>query len=266
MIFHLEARQLGTNSDLALELYSEREDGGLELIEVTDNYWSGAGETESLTLDLKTGQSGLGSGMYYLRVRSADAALFGSGSEYELRIYVPTGGSGGVILLGGTGGGLLTLGAFYVALGPPQALAAGGGWQVSELGETGYRSDGALYALPILPLPARYHLAFRPIPGFAAPTNRVLPLIDSATASVLAYYVYTNLSPRVERAAAASNGVFGITYLGRAGRRYAIEQSADLADWTPLRTNQIPQDGLLRFSATNAPAQQRAFFRARLVP
>ena len=78
-------------------------------------------------LDLKTGQSGLWPGVYYVRVSSADTNLFGPGSEYELEIYMPIGPAGGFRFPGLQSRGLLPIGYFNVFLGSPQALAAGAG-------------------------------------------------------------------------------------------------------------------------------------------
>ena len=155
------------------------------------------------------------------------------------------------------------MGSFYVSLGPPQALTTGAGWRVLELTNQNYYSDTATYSLPMGT--NQYHVAFRAIPGFVAPASRTLPLIAGRTAGVLAYYVYTNLSPQTISASVGAGGVFKMTCLGYAGLNYAIQESTNLVNWVPLITNQVPQDGLLRFLTTNPPAKSRAFYRARLV-
>jgi hypothetical protein len=63
-----------------------------------------------------------------------------------------------------------------------------------------------------------------------------------------------------------AGGVLQLTYLGYAGKRYAMEESTNLFNWVPLATNPVPQDGLLHFNKTNSPAKGRAFYRARYVP
>jgi hypothetical protein len=93
-----------------------------------DNYGPGAGFSEGLTVDLKTGTSGLVPGVYYVRVSSADTNLFGAGSEYELRIYVPI-GQGGVIMISSQASGD-DAAYLRIQVGPAAAAAAGGGWRV----------------------------------------------------------------------------------------------------------------------------------------
>jgi hypothetical protein len=198
-----------------------------------------------------------------VRVSSADTNRFGPGSEYELRIYVPVGGAGGVVLLSNPGG-LLPMGSFYVCLGSPQALAVGAGWRITQLTNQNYFSNNSVvYSLPASP---NYSLSFRNIPGFLAPTNRSLVIKADQTTSVMAYYLYTNVSPRAASPVLGAGGVLQLTYLGYAGKRYAIEESTNLLKWAPLVTNPVPPDGLLHFSKTNSSAKVRAFYRARLVP
>jgi len=264
-VFNIDATQLGTNSDLVLDLYYEQPDGTLSLVDFTDNYGRGSNVTETLTLDLRTGLSGLSLGVYYVRVSSADTNLFGPGSDYSLQVYVPAGPDGGLPWTPLVPIGSRPFGKFCVYMDPPQALAAGAGWRITEFTNLDYYSDAATYGLPI-PSGTNYHLAFRSIPGFAAPTNRPLVLVTNQTTNIQAYYVYTNLSPLATSVSVGASAVFNLTYLGYAGKRYAIEESTNLFNWVPLVTNQIPQDGLLRFAITNAPTKPRAFYRAHLIP
>jgi len=266
LVFNVTATQLGTNSDLQLDLYYERPDGSLELIDATDNYGTGSNITEQLTLDLKANPLGLMAGVYYVRVHSFAPALFGPGSEYELRIWVPIGGAGGLPWPPGFAdiGTLLPVGAFYVHLGPPQALAAGAGWRVQQMTNEVYCTEDAVSFK--LPASAAWLLSFREIPGFLAPTNHSLVIAADQTTSVLAYYLYTNVSPRAESPVFNTNGTILLTFVAQAGNQYAVEQSTNLLNWTSLVTNQVPQDGLLRLTTTNAHTLNRAFFRARSVP
>jgi hypothetical protein len=262
-LFEIDAQQLGTNSDVRLDLYYEQSDGTLASVDFVDDHGFGADVTESLTLDLKSGQSGWSEGVYYVRVSSADTNRFGPGSGYELRIYVPAGGAGGVVLLNNPGG-LLPMGSFNVYLGAPQALAAGAGWRVQQLTNQNYFSNNSVvYSLPAS---SNYTLLFRGIPGFLAPTNRPLAITADQTTSVMAYYLYTNVSPWAASPVLGAGGVLQLTYLGYAGKRYAMEESTNLLNWVPLATNPVPPDGLLHFNKTNSPAKGRAFYRARYVP
>ena len=261
LVFNIIASQSGTNSDLRLETYFAQDDGSLPSVGSADTNGPGMGLTESLTLPA---QSGRLPGTYYVRVNSSNTNLFGPGSEYSLQIYAPTGSSSGITLLPNPGN--LPTGKFYVHLDPPQALAAAAaGWRVLELTNQTYYGNDAIYSLPLSNAPAQYTLTFRAIPGYLAPANRALPLIAGQITGVMAYYVYTNLMPRAVSATAGANGVFKITYLGSAGKLYAIQESTNLINWVTLTTNQIPDDGLLHFITTNAPAKILAFYRASLI-
>ncbi len=92
-VFTIEAEQLGTNSDLTLEVYYEQADGKLTNLTwlARDESGVGQGEGETTVVNLKTDPS-LEPGLYFVRVGSADPTLYGPGSEYELRIWIPAGG------------------------------------------------------------------------------------------------------------------------------------------------------------------------------
>ncbi len=271
-IFNLDATQRGTNSDLVLDLYYEHSNGRLVWVDSMDDPLGGTGSniTERLIVDLKTGQSGFLPGMYYLRISSYSPDLHGPGSEYDLQVYVPVGGSGGVIRLG-DGVSIpfpvecdyYPMGGFYVFVSPPEAVAAGAGWRITEDSNQTYFSDTVTYGLPAVG--ANYHLAFRTIPGYLAPAERPLTITCNHITSVLEYYTYTGLSPRAVDLNTTNSGVF-ITYLGSAGQRYALEKSTNLLHWVSGSTNIVPQDGWLRFVITNAPDKAGAFYRARLIP
>ena len=267
-VYEVKGRQLGTNSDVRLEIYYQHSDGSLEFIDFADDNGTGVGFTEVLTLDMRTGQSGLLAGMYYVRIVSADTSLFGPGSDYSLQIYVPGGVEGGPVLLCDCGGPLFTIGRFSVYMDPPQAVTAGAGWLITEVTGMGYSNTIATYGLPFQ-TETMYHVAFRPVAGFLTPSNSPFVLntnYTNHTTNIQAYYTYTNPSPRAESFTRGTDSSVNITYLGRAGKGYAIEESTNLLNWTPLSTNQIPQDGLLHFTATNRSANVRAFYRAHLVP
>jgi hypothetical protein len=268
MIFQVDATQLSANSDVRLEVYYEEASGNLQVVADVDDSSSGEDETESLTLDLKTGQSGLLPGMYYVRVSLADTNLFGPGSEYSLQIFLPIGLDEGPILLNGNGG-LFAIGRFSVYLDPPQAVAAGAGWRIKEATNMNYLSAIATYGLITSNFYPTYHIEFRPVPGFTTPATQAMALsyyYTNHTTNIQAYYIYTNLSPQAQNLTLGTNGLCSITYLGNAGSRYAVEESTNLFNWKALITNQVPLDGLLRFSTTNSPAKSRAFYRAHQVP
>jgi len=117
-----------------------------------------------------------------------------------------------------------------------------------------------------MPASPNYTLTFKPIPGFQAPTNRPLAIYPDQITSVLAYYLYTNQSPQALSPAMNTNGMWQLTFLGTAGKRYALEESTNLVNWVSVATNQVPADGLLRFNRTNSPTTPCGFYRTRWVP
>ena len=75
---------------------------------------------------------------------------------------------------------------------------------------------------------------------------------------------YVNLQPKGVPLT-LSNGSVNLTFTNApVGQRYAMERSTNLIDWASLLTNQVPADGVLRF--TNSTILPKAFYRARLVP
>ena len=157
---NLEATQQGTNSDLVLDLYYEQWDGTLTWVAEVDNSGRGAGETESLAVDVESGIGGLLPGVYYVRVSSADTNLFGPGSEYELRMYDPI-GAGGVIMIS-FGGGSGTLAYLQVHITPQPA---GAGWRL--LGKTTYHTNPD--DTDIVTQGSSPAIEFRPVAGWDGP-------------------------------------------------------------------------------------------------
>jgi hypothetical protein len=91
-VYEIEAAQVGDNADLVLDLYREEPDGTLVEIETgIDVNWDGAGESETATLNFVEDGS-LREGFYALRIRSANTSLWGIYSDYDVRVWVPTGG------------------------------------------------------------------------------------------------------------------------------------------------------------------------------
>jgi hypothetical protein len=236
-------------------------------VDGVDRFGRRPGFVESLELNLKTNPLALSPGVYYVRVSAADTNLFGPGSEYELRIYASTGPDGGPPFPPGFDNpGPVPIGFFNVYLGPPQALAAGAGWRILQAANEVYTNDFTTYSLPVPPPWTNWILSFRAISGFDAPTNRSLVITSNRTTGVMAYYLYTNVSPRAECPVIGTNGTVQFTFLANAGKRYAIEESTNLLNWVPLVTNQVPRKGLLRFSRSSLSGNESAFYRARFVP
>jgi hypothetical protein len=178
-VFAVEATQLGTNNDLVLDLYYEQWDGTLSWVDGVDNFGRGVGKTESLLVDLKSGQSGLWPGVYYVRISSADTNLFGPGSEYELRIYEPTGTGGGVITITFGGSGIL---AYIQVHLTPQV--SGAGWRLR--GQTAYHTnptDTETVSQGGSPV-----IEFKPVVGWDVPLACTVQVTLGATTVIPATY------------------------------------------------------------------------------
>ena len=225
-VFNIEAKQLGTNSDLALDLYYEQWDGTLSWMDGVDDYGWGEGETESLAVDLKSGASGLWPGIYYLRVSSADTNRYGSGSEYELRIYEPTGTGGGVIMISfGGGSGLLAYLQVHIT---PQV--AGAGWRLQ--GQTAYHTNADYTeAVSSGGSPA---IEFRPLAGWDGPPGSSFEAALGATTIIPATYT--------------RSGQLGVSPAGQLGFSGFVGGPINPTSQTCLLTNS--GEGSLWWSAT----------------
>lgn len=91
-VYEIRPYQTGTNVDAAVDVYLLQEDGSLQEIWSKDDYGKGTGVCEYVCLSFPQ------DGLYYVRVRNADAGGtgWGEGSEYDLSIDVPT-AQGGVL-------------------------------------------------------------------------------------------------------------------------------------------------------------------------
>lgn len=97
-VFNVQATQLGTNSDLIVEVYHEGPDGTLALLADSDWELSGEGLQESVEIFL-SGEYQDPVGFYFVRVLSADETLWGAGSDYEMIIYSEQGADESVIVV-----------------------------------------------------------------------------------------------------------------------------------------------------------------------
>lgn len=125
-VFNIQETPLGTNSDLALDIYHEQPDGSLQWVSGVDDYPAGAGlgYKESIALDLK-GTVQDPAGFYLVRVSSADPRLFGVGSEYSLEIFSAQGG-GSIIVV--------AIDKLNNTRSPPGAVALWDGTNVQSFG------------------------------------------------------------------------------------------------------------------------------------
>jgi hypothetical protein len=99
-VFNIQASQLGTNSDLYMEVYYEEVDGSLTFVDESnwDDQSDGDEGVEYVEIDLK-GPYQDPAGFYYVRIFSAINTLWGEGSEYELVVFPPTGAPGNSLIV-----------------------------------------------------------------------------------------------------------------------------------------------------------------------
>lgn len=72
--------------------------------------------------------------------------------------------------------------------------------------------------------------------------------------------------PEIEALGRMPDGQFLLRLRGSAGVQYALEATTDLVQWTPIRTNTTPTDGVIDYIDTTAPGAPKRFYRARVVP
>jgi len=70
--------------------------------------------------------------------------------------------------------------------------------------------------------------------------------------------------PEVQPVGRLEDGQFLLRLFGSSGVTYVLEASADLAQWTPVRTNTAPVDGVIDYIDTTASGAPRRFYRARV--
>ena len=66
--------------------------------------------------------------------------------------------------------------------------------------------------------------------------------------------------------AGPSGGAFVLRLEGEPGRKYALEASNDLSNWTALKTNVVGLDGAVDFADTSAGSFPLRYYRGRFVP
>jgi hypothetical protein len=59
---------------------------------------------------------------------------------------------------------------------------------------------------------------------------------------------------------------FGLEIRGIASRVYVVEESTNLAGWTPVATNTMPGSNVWQFVDENSVTSPRRFYRVRFVP
>ena len=190
-------------------------------IDATDSYGTGSNVTESLHVRSE-GRADRGEpGIYYVRVSSVRHQPLGPGSEYELKIYEPIGGSGGALLLANPGSGSSGTAISRVSIGPSNAVAAGAAWRVAELG--GRLVQRYTSSTPCRcprcrqtgTSPSGTSRASRLPPGRR---SRCRPTGPSPSRPLPPVYAYTNLIPKTVGMSLGAGGVFGVHLPGHPGQ------------------------------------------------
>lgn len=104
----------------------------------------------------------------------------------------------------------------------------------------------------------RYYFAVAAMDAFSQQSDR--------TAEVEYTFPCADRSPVLEVAAAGNPGEFKLTFGSGPGRRYEVEASADLRNWTPIWTSSVPAlEGSLVFADPGRSAfPLRRFYRTRV--
>jgi hypothetical protein len=170
---------------------------------------------------------------------------------------------GGVITIspGQTGSGFLAY--VQVQLGPPAALAAGGGWRVQ--GTTDY-SSSPTYTAGIAK-GGSVTLEFKPIAGWNVPTNQSVIVALGQTTIIPALYTPATASSPPPPPLLVLSRPLGLGIKGATGATFRLEYRTSLktGSWLPLKTNTLGPGTnlLLTFPFTNRPA---AYYRAVWLP
>jgi hypothetical protein len=167
---------------------------------------------------------------------------------------------GGVVLLTPGASSLFQLGYFSIRVTPSNAADKGAAWRISELTDSAYYSNSAVFGLPV----GHYTVSYRPLAAFLTPTNYPFELTDNVTNVIEARY--TSLQPTASSLRVTGGTVSLLFTNAPLGQSYAIERSTNLVNWFPLATNQTATNGTLSVTNSGMNNIPNAFYRARLVP
>jgi hypothetical protein len=146
-----------------------------------------------------------------------------------------------------------------ISLNPSNATHALPGWRIAQSGDTNYVTDAVTKVG--LVAGGDYDLEFRPVPGFVAPSNRVVTAVLGQVISLSANYV--PISPSV-----GFNASSGLSLSGSTGATYRVEYASNLTRttaWTPLSTQTLASTSTTIPNTMPTRSGQR-FYRAVLVP
>jgi len=170
--------------------------------------------------------------------------------------FAPTGGGGG----GGGGGGVTGL---QVEILPAAAVKAGAMWQVDG-GGAFFKSDVVVTGLSVGP----HTVSFKPVTGWAAPSDRLIPVIANFTNFVTGTYTAVDSTPPVlkvtsptSKTVVSSNlftasgtasdnvGLALVFYQLNSGAWIATDSSNSFTNWTAANLNLVPGVNVMKFYA-----------------
>ncbi|MDF7822645.1 C13 family peptidase [Pontiellaceae bacterium B12227] len=98
-VYDIIADQLGTNIDIRLDVYYEPFVGPVTNVDPNiDDAWDGAGEYEEALVAITT-NSLMETGVYYIRISSANTNMWGQQSEYDIELFNPSGAPGSLLVV-----------------------------------------------------------------------------------------------------------------------------------------------------------------------
>jgi hypothetical protein len=157
-----------------------------------------------------------------------------------------------------TGAYLLQTGSLQVTLAPSAVNIAGARWQVN--GGAPQASGAILSGL----LPGNYTVSFNTVLGWSTPVAQVVTINNTLTTPATATYtlpMQPSQPPQLTGMIAAS-GSLQFVVSGTTGSSCVVQASSDLAGWTPLSTNTIPESGSMTIIDTDMTKYNRRFYRA----
>jgi sugar lactone lactonase YvrE len=157
-----------------------------------------------------------------------------------------------------TGAYVLQTGSLQVTLAPSAVIIAGAKWQVN--GGTPQASGATLSGL----LPGNYTVSFKTVLGWSTPVAQVVTINNTLTTPATATYTLPTQPPQPTQLTGmiAASGGLQFVVSGTVGSGCVVQASSDLAGWTPISTNTIPEGGSMTIIDTDMTKYNRRFYRA----
>jgi hypothetical protein len=156
-----------------------------------------------------------------------------------------------------TGAYVLQTGSLQVTLAPSAVIIAGAKWQVN--GGTPQASGATLSGL----LPGNYTVSFNTVLGWSTPVAQVVTINNTVTTPATATYTLPKEPPQATQLTGmiAASGSLQFVVSGTTGSSCVVQASSDLAGWTPISTNTIPEGGSMTIIDNDMTKYNRRFYR-----